>query len=165
MLVGLGTGSTVAELVPVLGARRLDIVCVATSSSWNWLPEVHERASCGSLEAFKSFWNEQRICPDGFAATAVRQDPFGIMAWLEARYDQAFTRYHNNDLYHGLDEAGDPDDLPACYRRAYSLALQAAFASEGLSVAIELNYSLQLMEEKMRELRRILDRLVSTVRF
>jgi ribose 5-phosphate isomerase A len=31
MVVGLGTGSTVAELVPVLGARRLDITCAATS--------------------------------------------------------------------------------------------------------------------------------------
>ena len=31
MWVGLGTGSTVAELVPPLGARRLDITCVATS--------------------------------------------------------------------------------------------------------------------------------------
>jgi ribose 5-phosphate isomerase A len=31
MMVGLGTGSTVAELVPALGARRLDITCVATS--------------------------------------------------------------------------------------------------------------------------------------
>jgi ribose 5-phosphate isomerase A len=31
MVVGLGTGSTVAELVPVLGARRLDITCASTS--------------------------------------------------------------------------------------------------------------------------------------
>ena len=31
MVVGLGTGSTVAELVPVLAARRLDITCAATS--------------------------------------------------------------------------------------------------------------------------------------
>ena len=29
--VGLGTGSTVAELLPALAARRLDIRCVATS--------------------------------------------------------------------------------------------------------------------------------------
>jgi ribose 5-phosphate isomerase A len=29
--VGLGTGSTVAELLPPLAARKLDIVCVATS--------------------------------------------------------------------------------------------------------------------------------------
>ena len=29
--VGLGTGSTVEELLPVLAARRLDIACVATS--------------------------------------------------------------------------------------------------------------------------------------
>jgi ribose 5-phosphate isomerase A len=29
--VGLGTGSTVAELLPLLAARHLDIVCVATS--------------------------------------------------------------------------------------------------------------------------------------
>jgi ribose 5-phosphate isomerase A len=31
MLVGLGTGSTVAYLLPALGKRRLDISCVATS--------------------------------------------------------------------------------------------------------------------------------------
>jgi ribose 5-phosphate isomerase A len=31
MTVGLGTGSTVAYLLPALAARRLDIVCVATS--------------------------------------------------------------------------------------------------------------------------------------
>jgi ribose 5-phosphate isomerase A len=31
MAVGLGTGSTVAYLLPALGARRLDISCVATS--------------------------------------------------------------------------------------------------------------------------------------
>lgn len=31
MRVGLGTGSTVAHLLPALAARRLDIVCVATS--------------------------------------------------------------------------------------------------------------------------------------
>jgi ribose 5-phosphate isomerase A len=31
--VGLGTGSTVAELLPVLAARRLDIRCVATSTA------------------------------------------------------------------------------------------------------------------------------------
>jgi ribose 5-phosphate isomerase A len=31
MAVGLGTGSTVAYLLPALAARRLDIVCVATS--------------------------------------------------------------------------------------------------------------------------------------
>lgn len=31
MLVGLGTGSTVAHLLPALAARRLDVTCVATS--------------------------------------------------------------------------------------------------------------------------------------
>src|SRR5271155_5757063 len=31
MVVGLGTGSTVACLLPALAARRLDISCVATS--------------------------------------------------------------------------------------------------------------------------------------
>ena len=31
MVVGLGTGSTVAELVPVRGARRRDITCASTS--------------------------------------------------------------------------------------------------------------------------------------
>jgi ribose 5-phosphate isomerase A len=31
MRVGLGTGSTVAHLIPALAARRLDLLCVATS--------------------------------------------------------------------------------------------------------------------------------------
>ena len=31
MVVGLGTGSTVADLLPALGYRRLDVSCVATS--------------------------------------------------------------------------------------------------------------------------------------
>jgi ribose 5-phosphate isomerase A len=33
MIVGLGTGSTVAHLLPALAARRLDISCVATSAA------------------------------------------------------------------------------------------------------------------------------------
>ncbi len=40
MWVGLGTGSTVAELVPALGARRLDIACVATSPATEALAEA-----------------------------------------------------------------------------------------------------------------------------
>ena len=31
MTVGLGTGSTVAYLLPALASRELDIICVATS--------------------------------------------------------------------------------------------------------------------------------------
>jgi ribose 5-phosphate isomerase A len=38
MAVGLGTGSTVAHLLPVLAARSLDVRCVATS------PQTEERA-------------------------------------------------------------------------------------------------------------------------
>jgi ribose 5-phosphate isomerase A len=41
MWVGLGTGSTVAELVPVLGARRLDITCAATSPATEQLAVAH----------------------------------------------------------------------------------------------------------------------------
>jgi ribose 5-phosphate isomerase A len=41
MWVGLGTGSTVAELVPPLGARRLDITCVATSPATEELAIAH----------------------------------------------------------------------------------------------------------------------------
>jgi ribose 5-phosphate isomerase A len=41
MLVGLGTGSTVAELLPPLGARRLDITCVATSPATEELAVAH----------------------------------------------------------------------------------------------------------------------------
>ena len=33
MSVGLGTGSTVAHFLPALAARKLDVVCVATSPS------------------------------------------------------------------------------------------------------------------------------------
>ncbi len=41
MWVGLGTGTTVAELVPPLGARRLDITCVATSPETAQLAVAH----------------------------------------------------------------------------------------------------------------------------
>jgi ribose 5-phosphate isomerase A len=41
MWVGLGTGSTVAELIPPLGARRLDITCVATSPATEQLAVAH----------------------------------------------------------------------------------------------------------------------------
>jgi ribose 5-phosphate isomerase A len=41
MLVGLGTGSTVAYLVPALAARHLDITCVATSPATEALAARH----------------------------------------------------------------------------------------------------------------------------
>ena len=41
MWVGLGTGTTVAELVPPLGARCLDITCVATSPATEQLAVAH----------------------------------------------------------------------------------------------------------------------------
>ena len=41
MRLGLGTGTTVAELVPVLAARRLAITCVATSPATAELARAH----------------------------------------------------------------------------------------------------------------------------
>jgi ribose 5-phosphate isomerase A len=41
MWVGLGTGTTVAELVPALGRRRLDITCAATSPATAALARAH----------------------------------------------------------------------------------------------------------------------------
>jgi ribose 5-phosphate isomerase A len=41
MVVGLGTGSTVAELVPALGRRHLSITCVATSPATAELAVAH----------------------------------------------------------------------------------------------------------------------------
>ena len=41
MCVGLGTGTTVAELVPVLGERGLAITCVATSPATEELARAH----------------------------------------------------------------------------------------------------------------------------
>jgi ribose 5-phosphate isomerase A len=41
MLVGLGTGTTVAELVPPLAGRRLGITCVATSPATEELARAH----------------------------------------------------------------------------------------------------------------------------
>jgi ribose 5-phosphate isomerase A len=41
MYVGLGTGSTVAELVPALGERGLAITCVATSPATGELARAH----------------------------------------------------------------------------------------------------------------------------
>lgn len=41
MAVGLGTGSTVAYLLPALGARQLDVTCVSTSPATTALAETH----------------------------------------------------------------------------------------------------------------------------
>jgi ribose 5-phosphate isomerase A len=49
MLVGLGTGSTVAHLLPVLGARKLDVRCVATSVA----TERHGRELGLAVEPFE----------------------------------------------------------------------------------------------------------------
>jgi ribose 5-phosphate isomerase A len=48
MAVGLGTGTTVAHFLPALAARRLDIICVATSQQ----TEVAARALGLPLEGF-----------------------------------------------------------------------------------------------------------------
>lgn len=70
MWVGLGTGSTVAELVPALAARRLDITCAATS------PATEQLAVAEGLEV-RSFTDIERldIAIDG----ADQVDPRG---WL-----------------------------------------------------------------------------------
>jgi ribose 5-phosphate isomerase A len=41
MVVGLGTGSTVGYLLPALGARRLEITCIATSPTTESLAVAH----------------------------------------------------------------------------------------------------------------------------
>ncbi len=69
MTVGLGTGSTVAYLLPALAARKLDIVCVATS------PRTEEAARALGLrvEAFDTIDSldvtidgADQIAPDGW---------------------------------------------------------------------------------------------------
>lgn len=51
MTVGLGTGSTVAYLLPALASRRLDISCIATSPR----TEEEARASGLRVEPFERF--------------------------------------------------------------------------------------------------------------
>lgn len=80
MLVGLGTGSTVAELVPVLGARRLDIVCVATS------PATEQQAVAHGL-IVKPFTDMDRL--DLTIDGADQVDPEG---WLVKGGGGAHTR-------------------------------------------------------------------------
>jgi ribose 5-phosphate isomerase A len=41
MVVGLGTGTTIAHFLPALGARRLDVTCVATSPATEALAKGH----------------------------------------------------------------------------------------------------------------------------
>jgi ribose 5-phosphate isomerase A len=51
MTVGLGTGSTVAHLLPALAARSLDLTCVATSPA----TEKHARELGIKVEGFDTF--------------------------------------------------------------------------------------------------------------
>jgi len=69
MLVGLGTGSTVAHLLPALAARELEIRCVATSDATT----EHARGCGLRVEAFESLERldiaidgADQIAPDGW---------------------------------------------------------------------------------------------------
>jgi ribose 5-phosphate isomerase A len=69
MLVGLGTGSTVAHLLPALAARDLEIRCVATSDA----TEQHGRELGLAVEPFEGIERldiaidgADQIAPDGW---------------------------------------------------------------------------------------------------
>ena len=80
MVVGLGTGSTVAELVPVLAARRLDITCAATS------PATEQQATALGL-VVRPFTDVDRL--DVALDGADQVDPAG---WLVKGGGGAHTR-------------------------------------------------------------------------
>lgn len=80
MCVGLGTGSTVAELVPALGARRLDVTCVSTS------PATEELARAVGLDV-RPFTDIDRL--DLTIDGADQVDPVG---WLIKGGGGAHTR-------------------------------------------------------------------------
>ncbi len=80
MRVGLGTGSTVAELVPALGARRLRITCAATS------PATAQLATANGLDV-RPFTDVDRL--DLAIDGADQVDPAG---WLIKGGGGAHTR-------------------------------------------------------------------------
>jgi ribose 5-phosphate isomerase A len=80
MWVGLGTGSTVAAFVPVLGARRLDITCVSTS------PATEKQAIAHGLDV-RPFTDVDRL--DLTIDGADQVDPDG---WLLKGGGGAHTR-------------------------------------------------------------------------
>jgi ribose 5-phosphate isomerase A len=80
MRVGLGTGSTVDELVPALGARRLAITCVATS------PATAAFATASGLDV-RPFADVDRL--DLAIDGADQVDPLG---WLVKGGGGAHTR-------------------------------------------------------------------------
>jgi ribose 5-phosphate isomerase A len=80
MRVGLGTGTTVAELVPALGRRRLRITCVATS------PATEELARANGLDVC-AFTDVDRL--DLAIDGADQVDPTG---WLVKGGGGAHTR-------------------------------------------------------------------------
>jgi ribose 5-phosphate isomerase A len=69
MLVGLGTGSTVAFLLPALGRRHLDISCVATSPATEALARV-EGIRVGPFERIDRLTlaidGSDQVDPDGW---------------------------------------------------------------------------------------------------
>jgi ribose 5-phosphate isomerase A len=80
MRVGLGTGTTVAQMVPALGGRRLAITCVATS------PATEELARAHGLDV-RPFTNVDRL--DLAIDGADQVDPAG---WLVKGGGGAHTR-------------------------------------------------------------------------
>jgi ribose 5-phosphate isomerase A len=83
MLVGLGTGSTVAFLLPILAARDLDLRCVATSTA----TETAARALGLQVETFAGVGAPTRL--DLAIDGADQVDPAG---WLVKGGGAAHTR-------------------------------------------------------------------------
>ncbi len=80
MLVGLGTGSTVGHLLPLLAARRLSIRCVATS------PQTREEASRLGLDV------EPFATIDGLDVAIDGADQVAPDGWLIKGGGAAHTR-------------------------------------------------------------------------
>jgi hypothetical protein len=110
---------------------------------------VFSWARCNSSQQFEAF-AATNFTPNLVATSNVTHDPCDAIAWMNQRRipvhrSSALGRFHPSDL-------DQQPDLPKTYRRAYSLAIRAAYKYEAPRALEYLSFEIQLARNALERL-------------
>jgi hypothetical protein len=138
------------------------VVCLtlkgALWSNGSWWRKVNH------LNRWVAFWRTGLYMgePTEVACTALAHDPFDILAWVRSQ-GIPVTHYHKNELP-GLITAWEAVlGPPPTYRRAYALALRAAYKHEAPKVVEELWHEMGRLSCRLTDVQRAFNRLLELV--
>ena len=112
---------------------------------------------CKDLPRFQEFVSH--FAPTIIAVSTVSHDPFGAISWLAERRSP-IQRHPTNELLNPFYEK-DELDLPKTYRRAYSLAYQAAYQFEAPRALEALWHEMHWAKSALERMERDFNRLMA----